>query len=200
MKKLALLLPLALAALALAPTRSLAEHDDDDDDRKGGERQGEKGERKGGEKGGKGGSVASAMANPGWAQYQAECGSCHLAFPPGMLPRASWQKMLGTLDAHFGQNAEVDVATRAQLDGFLGAFAGPATGQAPQRITELAWFKREHDEVSARIFARKSIGSAANCAACHTGAEKGDYGERGIRIPAETTAAASPKPKAAGTR
>ncbi|MDP3306630.1 hypothetical protein [Methylotenera sp.] len=37
--------------------------------------------------------------------------------------------------------------------------------------------------MSSATFKRKSIGSAANCVACHKGAEKGDFSESQIKIP-----------------
>jgi hypothetical protein len=42
---------------------------------------------------------------------------------------------------------------------------------------------RQHDEVSASTFKRASIGSAANCSACHAGAAKGDFNEHAVHIP-----------------
>ena len=32
-----------------------------------------------------------------------ECGACHLAFPPQMLPARSWKKLMGDLANHFGR-------------------------------------------------------------------------------------------------
>ena len=54
---------------------------------------------------------------------------------------------------------------------------------APLRITETRWFVRKHDEVSQATWSRKSIGSAANCAACHRQAEQGVFDEDTVRIP-----------------
>ncbi len=169
MKRTWFIFPAVIAALTLVPLVSRADDDDDDDD--------EKGEQRGGR------SDASARAAPGWAAYQAECGSCHLAYPPRMLPARSWQKLLGGLTDHFGQNAEVDAPARAKLETFLATWAGPPQAQSPLRITELSWWRHEHDEISRAVYARKAIGTAANCAACHVRAEQGDFGEHGVRIP-----------------
>jgi len=194
MKRFLFLLPVLgvlAVAVALAPLASRADDDDDDDDddrpaapQRGQPRhQGREGHE--GREGGGGRGTAVARTDPGWAGYQAECGSCHLAYPPGMLPPASWQKLLTGLDAHFGQNAEVDAATRARLGSFLARFAGPADGQAPLRITELSWWRREHDELSPGVYARKTIGTPANCGACHARAEQGDFDEHGVRVPTD---------------
>ncbi len=53
----------------------------------------------------------------------------------------------------------------------------------PPRISTTAWFVRKHDEVRAEVWRRPSVGSPANCLACHSGAEKGDFDEDRVKIP-----------------
>ena len=58
------------------------------------------------------------------------------------------------------------------------------TFTAPQdRITRTAWFVRKHDEVAPATWKLPAIKSAANCGACHTTADQGDFNENKIRIP-----------------
>ena len=134
------------------------------------------------------------LANKAWQQ---ECASCHLAYPPALLPKASWQRLMGGLDRHFGENASLDPATRADILHFLEAHAADSGSSragskvmqrmdakaAPLRITETAWFVRKHDEVPRTAWTRKSVGSAANCAACHRQAEQGTFDDDTVRIP-----------------
>ncbi|MDD2399591.1 MAG: cytochrome C, partial [Sulfurovum sp.] len=40
--------------------------------------------------------------------YLKECGSCHFAFQPGLLPERSWTKMLSNLADHFGSDAALE--------------------------------------------------------------------------------------------
>jgi hypothetical protein len=117
-----------------------------------------------------------------------ECGACHMAFQPAFLPAASWQKMMAGLDNHFGENASLDEATAKRITDYLVANAGrDMKGEAPLRISELPWFKREHGkEVSPAML--KKAKSFANCTACHKTADQGLYedeegegGERGER-------------------
>ena len=120
--------------------------------------------------------------NPRW---KAECGSCHLAYPPQLLPASAWRSIMAGLERHFGADASLEPAAAAEIGAFLEKNAGSgrrADGRT-LRITEAAWFRREHDEVPAAAWRRPSIRSAANCAACHRGAEQGDFRERNIRIP-----------------
>lgn len=122
--------------------------------------------------------------------YQQECAACHLAYPPGLLPAASWRRLMDNLPRHFGTDASVDAATLQQLNNWLvangGTFRKVTRDPAPppqDRITRAAWFVHAHDEVPAATWRRPAIKSAANCAACHTRADQGEFRERDIRIP-----------------
>lgn len=133
---------------------------------------------------------ADRLAVPQLKAYQQECAACHLAYPPGLLPAASWQRLVAGLPQHFGTDASVDPATARQLAEWLSANAGTYKKVArdpsppPQdRITRSAWFVHEHGEVPAATWQRPAIKSPANCAACHTQAEQGDFRERKLRIP-----------------
>jgi cytochrome c553 len=127
--------------------------------------------------------VAARSADP---TYVKECGSCHLAYPPGLLPAASWRRIMAGLDRHFGQNAELDPETRDAVEGWLARSAGPDRSRGaepPLRITTLPWFVDEHDEVPQGAVARPSVRSMANCAACHPGAESWDFDDDRAKIP-----------------
>lgn len=119
--------------------------------------------------------------------YQQECGACHVAFPAGLLPAASWSRLMGDLPHHFGSDASLEPATSRQIAAWLQANAATgrrAQGTPPQdRITRSAWFQREHDEVGSATWKRASVKSPANCAACHAGAAEGRFSEHEIRIP-----------------
>jgi len=119
------------------------------------------------------------------ATYRDECGSCHVAFPPGLLPADSWQRLMADLPHHFGSDASLEPALRQSLADWLGAHASRRRTEAPpqDRLTRSAWFVREHHEVPADAWRRPSIGSAANCSACHADAATGDYDEHRVRIP-----------------
>jgi mono/diheme cytochrome c family protein len=120
-------------------------------------------------------------------KYRSECASCHIAYPPGMLPAASWQRLMQDLPRHFGTDASVDAAAQKELTQWLTMHAGTGkrAREAPpeDRITRSAWFIREHREMAPATWQRPMIKSPANCAACHTDAEKGDFDEHRVRIP-----------------
>ncbi len=138
-------------------------------------------------------SVA-AVADP---RYKEECSSCHMLYPPGLLPARSWQSMMLRLNDHFGESAMVDKATQEYLTNFLSVNAADrsalrrsqkiarsiANNDSPLRFTETQYFKRQHHEIGANVWKRKAIGSPANCTACHSNAESGDFSEHAVRIP-----------------
>ena len=119
--------------------------------------------------------------------YKQECAACHLAFPPGMLPRDSWQRLLDNLPRHYGTDASLDAATVNELATWLGANAGTdrRVREAPpeDRITRSVWFIRKHHGVPAAAWQRPAVKSAANCIACHAQADQGDFNEHRVRIP-----------------
>lgn len=129
-------------------------------------------------------SAAAPALHP---KYRAECAACHIAYPPDMLPASSWQRLLRNLPQHFGTDASLDPATVQELSQWLSAHAGSPrrVGEAPpqDRITRSAWFARQHDEVRPATWKLPAVKSPANCAACHTKADQGDFDERRIRIP-----------------
>ena len=121
------------------------------------------------------------------ASFTAECSSCHMAYPPSLTGKANWRGIMAGLDKHYGVDASIDSKTQQEISTWLLANAATSARQAaasPEfRITRSDWFIRKHDEVSASVWKRASIKSAANCGACHSGAARGDFNEDGVRIP-----------------
>jgi nitrate/TMAO reductase-like tetraheme cytochrome c subunit len=126
------------------------------------------------------------MAVPANPQWKEECGSCHIAYPPGYLTAADWQQLMGSLNRHFGDNAAIDPEVNRQILEFLKRHAGSgATHSASSlRISDTPWFSREHREVPARAWTDPAVKGRANCTACHINAEGGDWSEHGVRMPA----------------
>lgn len=132
---------------------------------------------------------ASKMGMPADApkSYEAECASCHMAYPPGLLGQKSWQNIMSGLDKHFGTDASLDPKTQTEITQWLmknAATKEKYSALAPEnRITKTSWFIRKHDEVRADVWKRAGVKSPANCTACHADATKGDFNEDKIRIP-----------------
>jgi len=134
-----------------------------------------------------GAAAAESPRAPLPAAYVEECGSCHVAFPGRMLDAPSWSAVIGGLEQHFGVDASVDPKTLEPIRAYLASSARShptTTGGAPSlRITETRWFRHEHADIAAATWSAPKVRSAANCSACHGGAESGDYSERSVRVP-----------------
>lgn len=132
------------------------------------------------------------------ALYAEECGSCHMAYPAGLLPARSWEKLMQGLDNHFGDIAELDSNTLAALTRYLvdnSADGSPyrrsrkivrsiGAGDAPLRITEVPYIQYEHREIPKRLVSDNAeVGTLGNCVACHRRIAQGSFSEREIRIP-----------------
>ncbi len=129
-------------------------------------------------------AVAQPSAAP-QALMSKECGACHMAFPANQLPARSWAAVMAGLADHFGENAALDPASRAAIEGYLTANAatgrakalrGLAENQTPLRITELPSWQREHrGKVTPQKLAITKAKSQSDCVACHAGAARGQF-------------------------
>ncbi len=135
--------------------------------------------------------IAAKMAMPSDApaSYEAECASCHMAYPPGLLSAQSWKNVMSGLSKHFGTDASVDPMVQAEITSWLVKNATTRqkySETAPDnRITKTTWFIRKHDEVRSDVWKRAGVKSPANCGACHIDAAKGIFSENNIKIPAK---------------
>jgi len=137
--------------------------------------------------------------DPTWRE---ECGSCHLAFHPSLLPARSWQKLIAEQDKHFGDDLALDDPTRAALLAFAASNAAEqhATEAAfkinrsvkpedtPLRITQTPYWIKKHQDIAASDWLLPQVKSKINCAACHRDAEAGTFEDAAMRIPRQAPA------------
>jgi len=131
-------------------------------------------------------------------QYSTECGSCHFAYQPGLLPEQSWKKIMSGLADHFGDNAELSPAVNQSILNYLVNNSADKVdyrrsrrimrsipqGTVPARITEIPYIRREHSEIPARMISGNAkVTSLSHCDACHQKVQAGFFNERHIRIP-----------------
>lgn len=130
--------------------------------------------------------------------YAAECGACHLAYPPGLLPGDAWGRVMDSLSDHYGDDASLDPTTQARIRGYLNAngadsstrvrsraFAAvPILTDQPPRITQTRYFQHKHDEIPPRLVRdNPDVMSFSRCETCHQGAQRGRFNEDDVRIP-----------------
>jgi hypothetical protein len=161
------------------------DHDNDDDGHHTSNRRGSKHSSK----------HLNPVSNP---TYKEECGACHFAYQPELLPSGSWEKILAGLTDHNGEEIEIDQESKKIISEYLKANSAEYSsakravkitrslrGQTPMRITDVPYIRHKHedDDIPADAFMRKSVGSMSNCIACHTTAENGIYDEDHVVIP-----------------
>ena len=128
--------------------------------------------------------------------YTENCGACHFAYQPGLLPSGSWDKILNSLTEHFGEDINLDPESKKIIAKYLKANSADHSSaalsakimkcignQIPQRITEIPYIQKRHEEISSNVLKRESIGSLSNCSACHQTAAKGSYNEDSVKVP-----------------
>jgi hypothetical protein len=157
-------------------------------------------------------ALAAAMAG-GWATlgtpafaallvpiddaYVKECGTCHTAFSPELLPAASWRAVMQRLDDHFGEPARVDIATQRTITDYLVAHAAdratnlqsraimeslPAN-EAPLRITQVPYIAILHATVLDPLWnGNPRPKTLTECGVCHNDIKSGDFKSRVFHV------------------
>ncbi len=109
------------------------------------------------------------------ATWRAECGSCHMAYPPQMLAATDWLLIMSQLDKHFGTDASLEQARRDEITNFLdrnGAGRSSHTGPGLPRITDSDRFIDKHQS-AIRLWRKGKVKLLSDCLACHAGAAPG---------------------------
>jgi len=141
-------------------------------------------------------NIKQIQMSPEVKLYISECSACHMAYQKEFLPKRSWNKMMDTLENHFGVDATVEPedkktlteyltsASSKYIDRHITKTAASSRGdETPLRISNTPYFKKEHRKIPRNLIKQKEVKSIANCNLCHTNAQKGDYRESSIFIP-----------------
>jgi Dihaem cytochrome c len=127
------------------------------------------------------GATQSATTRDPQEAFRQECGACHWAYLPELLPAHSWQKITSDLSHHFDQNASLDASTTRQITDYLTRHAADAPGanhsfmrglsasDAPLRVTDTPLWRAIHEEINPLAFTQPRVKTKANCMGCHQG-------------------------------
>ena len=145
-------------------------------------------------------SYAAARAQqkavkPAPSRWTKECGSCHLAYSPALLPARSWERMMKEQAEHFGEDLSLSPnVSKALLDEAHGdrtstwaawkLMDSAPRGESPQRITELRFWRRAHDDLPEGAFKPPVSQGRHDCESCHLDAASGIFHPRMIQRPA----------------
>lgn len=130
--------------------------------------------------------------------YKEECGSCHMAYSPGLLPMQSWIKVMDNLEEHFGDNAEISSQRHVEIVDYLTTNAADFSKyqrskrimasidktKITDRITQTSYFTRKHDEIPIKfVIDNPKVGSFSQCNLCHSNTANGSFNEDEVSIP-----------------
>ncbi|MDQ1299028.1 MAG: hypothetical protein QG558_1567 [Campylobacterota bacterium] len=123
-----------------------------------------------------------------------ECASCHTLYPPTLLPRQSWVKLMGDLSNHFGDDASLEPADHRAILAYLLEHSAEGSKQEMSvkmmqtlenrdiiAITQTPFWKRTHRHIPVEAFQSDLVKSRANCKACHSDVEQGVIEDNAIK-------------------
>lgn len=123
-----------------------------------------------------------------------ECASCHTLYPPTLLPKQSWTKLMGELSNHFGDDASLEPADNRSILEYLLTHSAENSKQEMSvkmmqtlqnrdiiAITQTPFWKRTHRHIPIEVFKNDRIKSRANCKACHSDVEQGTIEDNAIK-------------------
>lgn len=126
-----------------------------------------------------------------------ECGECHLAYHPSLLPARSWVRMIEQQSDHFGEDLVLDpvdaeailmfqISNSSEYAATEAAWKinrSIAAEHAPLRITETGYWKRKHREIASVVWDRPEVNGRWNCDACHLDAGSGAFEDGAMILP-----------------
>ncbi len=134
---------------------------------------------------------------PDHALWREECGACHLAFHPSLLPARSWQQMMKEQSSHFGEDLFLEQEDIDEIEQFLVKNAAEQSAteaawkidqsipntETPLRITETEYWLDKHADIPSQTWESQKVNGKVNCMACHLDADDGTFEDGAMRIP-----------------
>jgi len=129
--------------------------------------------------------------------WREECGDCHMAYHPSLLPARSWQAVMDGQNDHFGDDLDLDEDVSAEISQFLltnsaeqlviepswKILRSTPDDETPLRITEAIYWKDKHKDIAQRYWDSDKVGGKGDCGACHRDADAGTYEDAAMRLP-----------------
>ena len=104
--------------------------------------------------------------------YQENCGTCHMAMPPAVMPRETWQQLLQD-EQHYGVQVQLPIdPPRLLIWQYLQFASRPLASEeeTPYRMRNSRYFQALHPRVKFT-----SPITISSCLQCHPGAIKYDF-------------------------
>ncbi len=125
-----------------------------------------------------------------------ECGDCHKVYPPYLLPKKSWQKIMAGLENHRGEKITDENITKSQQRSILEFLTQNAAETSKREaavkvmhslgerrtkaITKTPYWRETHKDIPKSVYKQKKIKDKSNCIACHKDFEHGNLDDMNI--------------------
>jgi hypothetical protein len=134
--------------------------------------------------------------------YVKECGACHFAYSPGLLPARSWELHMNRMEKHFGESVVLPEPARESIGRYLAQNAADRSDYAgsqlfmerldpkatPYRLMDVPLYREMH-RIMLEVIGMKAkvkVRTLTNCNACHQYAPEGSFGNRELFVPGLT--------------
>jgi cytochrome b len=132
--------------------------------------------------------------------FYVDCGDCHKIYPPYLLPKRSWRRIMRTLDNHFGEEiTDANISKKAKdiILKYLEKNAAEHSSRkvsfkvlnslppdhAPKSLTKVKYWRDVHKDIDPAIYKLPKVKNRSNCFACHIGLENGILLNEKIELP-----------------
>jgi len=135
------------------------------------------------------------------AIFVKECGDCHKIYPPFLLPKKSWNRVMNDLDNHFGEKiteANISISKQSTIREFLAENSAETStressvkimdsikkgGFYPKAISKTLYWRATHKSIPRTAYKTKKVKDKSNCFACHKNFDKGVLDDMNILYP-----------------
>ena len=133
------------------------------------------------------------------SSFDEKCSKCHKNYPPFMLPKASWEKLMDGLSNHFGEEIlehNISKSERASIKEYLLTHSAETSTHKiafktleslgemrPLSITKSPYWREAHAHLDASLFKHPLVKDRSNCFACHRNFEYGLFDNSYIHLP-----------------
>jgi len=128
--------------------------------------------------------------------FYKKCGNCHNIYPPFLLPKRSWEKVMNSLDNHFGEkitDSNISLSQQISIKEFLTTNSAETSTREvsvrimkslgerrPKAITKTPFWRKIHKDIPISTYKNKKIKDRSNCKACHKDFEYGNLDDMNI--------------------